>query len=189
MRRRRGFTLVELMAVVAIMAVAISVVVVNLDYLTPKYALRAEARSICANFQFARSTAIAQGETFSVGYDFDQNSFFALMPPETDEDGHIVDDERVIAGGAETVLHRFVKLVSVLLPDDTEHDSGRVVVDVSPQCDVGSHIVVLGNDRDERLTIRMDSYTGSVIITDRELSFWPEQEEEDEQQQAEEEEE
>jgi prepilin-type N-terminal cleavage/methylation domain-containing protein len=182
MRRLRGFTLIELMAVILIIAVATGIVVTNLDYFSPKYSLRAEARMISSNFEFARSSAIRQDKTFSIIYDIDENSYCTLLPAEEDEDGRLIEDERGMAGGVMTKLKYGVKLAEVLLPDGTEVTSGKVQIDITPYGETGSHIVVLEREdnKDMRLYVRMDSYLGTTDFSVDELSFFPEEEEKDE---------
>jgi len=175
-----GFTLIEVAAVILIITLATAVVIANLDYLSPKYSLRAEARTLSGDFEYARSSAIAQNKTFSIVYDLDENLYYILLPAEQDEDGYI-EEERQMAGGVPTEFRHGVHLVSVLLPDGEEITSGKVQVDISPYGDTGSHIVVLQHeDDDERLLyLYMDSYLGTTKFSTEELSFFPEEEEED----------
>ncbi|MCX7703888.1 MAG: GspH/FimT family pseudopilin [Planctomycetota bacterium] len=183
MKRLNGFTLIELMAVILIIALATGIVVTNLDYFSPKYSLRAEARMISGNFEYARSSAIRQNKTFSLVYDLDENSYSVLLPAETDEEGRILEEERKTAGGSSVKLKYGVKLAAVIMPDGNKTTSGTVQVDISPFGETGSHIVVLkrADDDEQSLYIRMDSYLGTTEFSTKELSFFPEEEEKDEQ--------
>lgn len=176
----RGFTLIEVAAVILIVTLATAIVIANLDYLSPKYSLRAEARILSGSFEYARSSAIAQNKTFSIVYNLDDNIYYILLPTEEDEDGY-VKEERQIAGGVPTEFRHGVRLVSVLLPDGEEITSGTVQVDISPLGDTGSHIVTLQHkdDEEKQLYILMDSYLGSTQFSTKELTFLPEEEEED----------
>jgi len=182
----RGFTLVELMAVIVIIALATAIVAVNADYITPSAALRSEARRIAARFLLARLYAVSNAKTYTVVYEFNEDEalVWTLMPQEEDEEGRLIEDERQIVGGVADRLHDSVQMLAVVLPDETTYEEGHVEIDVSPYGDVGSHIVVLARrDRpDEKIWIKMDALTGLVTYHNEEVSFWPVQEEEEEPQ-------
>ena len=151
----RGFTLVEMMAVVVIIALAAAVVAVNADYITASAALRSEARRIASRFLLARLYAVSNAKTYTLVYEFNEDEalVWTLMPQKEDEEGHIVDEEREIVGGVADKLHPSVQMFALVLPDGTTYEEGHVEVDVSPYCDAGSHIVVLGrrDNPDEKI--------------------------------------
>ncbi|RKY13688.1 MAG: hypothetical protein DRP82_05085 [Planctomycetota bacterium] len=183
---RRGFTLVEMMAVVVILALAAAVVAVNADYITASAALRSEARRIASRFLLARLYAVSNAKTYTLVYEFNEDEalVWTLMPQKEDEEGHIVDEEREIVGGVADKLHPSVQMLAIALPDGTTYEEGHVEVDVSPYCDAGSHIVVLAqrDNPDKKIWIKMNALTGIVTYHDEEVSFWPRRQEEEEQQ-------
>jgi prepilin-type N-terminal cleavage/methylation domain-containing protein len=61
-QRRGGFTLLELIAVITIMALMVGVAALRLDYMFPKYRLRGGAREVCSLIKRARSHAAATGK-------------------------------------------------------------------------------------------------------------------------------
>jgi len=182
----RGFTLVEMMAVVVIVALAAAVVAVNADYITTSAALRSEARRIASRFLLARLYAVSNAKTYTLVYEFseDEALVWTLMPQKEDEEGHIVDEEREIVGGVADKLHPSVQMLALVLPDGTTYEEGHVEVDISPYCDAGSHIVVLArrDNPDEKIWIKMNALTGIVTYHNEEVSFWPRQQEEEEPQ-------
>ena len=64
MKRKRsqyGFTMTELMVVVAIVAILLSIGVPSFRYITNSYRMSAEVNSLLGDLQFARSEAIKEG--------------------------------------------------------------------------------------------------------------------------------
>jgi len=99
--RRGGFTLVELIAVMTIMAILVLAVVPSLDGLVPKYRLRAGARNVAANIEHAQSEAIGKRREFAVGYDLDERSYWLVLPPEEEETDEEDEDDGGLFGGGE----------------------------------------------------------------------------------------
>ena len=79
---RAGFTLVELMVVVAIIALAAQVVMVNLGAFIPASVLNAEAGRIIGDVEFVRSEARLQGKAYSIDLDLDNERWRIVLPPE-----------------------------------------------------------------------------------------------------------
>ena len=67
-RRGRGFTLVELIAVMAIMAILLLAITPALDNMLPSYRLKGGARIIASNIELAQSEAITRRKEFVLAY-------------------------------------------------------------------------------------------------------------------------
>lgn len=108
-----GFTFIELMVVIAIVALMLGFVVLRIDGLIPGERLGAAARQLGSNVGFVRSKAVANGQTYAVRYDLSKHRYMILSPP---------SPEDIEAG-----VHRPTDLVPTLwerLPD------GVVIADV-----------------------------------------------------------
>src|SRR5262245_42300930 len=79
-RRARGFTMIELMCVVAIIALCMFLVIPNLDSLTPKSRLEATARRIASTMDLAQAKSIGARSDTAIAYDFDQNTIWLVLP-------------------------------------------------------------------------------------------------------------
>lgn len=80
--RRRGFTLVELLVVVAIASMLIAVVVPNLGSLVPAARLQGSGAQIQRKLDWLRSEARIQGKRMAIEFDLDQRRWRMVFPPE-----------------------------------------------------------------------------------------------------------
>ena len=66
MTRQTGFTVTELMVVVAIVAILLGVGVPSYRYITNAYRMSAEVNGLLGDLQYARSEAIKEGQTVTI---------------------------------------------------------------------------------------------------------------------------
>jgi len=78
--RRAGFSLVELILVVALMMLAASAIAVNLDTIVPQARIESGARMLASDIAAARASAIAQGLSYWIEYDLRENSYRIATP-------------------------------------------------------------------------------------------------------------
>ena len=177
--RQSGFTLIELIAVIVILALMFGLLVPNLDRVSPKYSIRAVARRIASTIEEVRSQAAWEGKTFSVVYDLSNQELWILMPQQLDEQGNPTSEEREILGGKAEKPLAGVKIESVILPDNEEIKSGLVTIDVGQYGTTGSHIVCLTNEEGEKVSIKFNALLGVVNFYHREVRFTEYEEEQD----------
>ena len=77
---RRGFTLVELMAVVMILGLVITVTAANWRRIVPRAQLNAAVRSLSNVLNSTRSEAIARNAEFRMLYDLDAETYWVETP-------------------------------------------------------------------------------------------------------------
>lgn len=184
-RNDAGFTLIELIAVVLIIAIIATAVAPNLDRVSPKYSVRAGAREIASTAESCRSQSVLTGETYSVVYDLDEQEYWILLPQKYDpETGEPEDTEREPLL-PKRYLPRGVKLVGILTADNEEHSSDQVQLDFSPFGNTGSHIVLLryGDEDKEGLKIwvRVNALLGFSTFHYKETEFAEYEAEEDDE--------
>jgi type IV fimbrial biogenesis protein FimT len=63
MKRQTGFSITELMVVVAIVAILMGIAVPSYRYITNSYRMSAEINGLLGDLQYARSEAIKEGQT------------------------------------------------------------------------------------------------------------------------------
>lgn len=81
MSKRRGFTLVELLAVVFVVSVIALALIPALDNMVPSYRLRSGARDVGSMIELAQSEAIANRKEFAIAYDLDEHTYWIVLPP------------------------------------------------------------------------------------------------------------
>ncbi len=81
-RREGGFTLVEIMVVVAIVAMSVRIVTANLGALVPSTVLDAEASKLISTIEYLRSEAQLQSKSYKLEFDLQNGRWRLVMPPE-----------------------------------------------------------------------------------------------------------
>jgi prepilin-type N-terminal cleavage/methylation domain-containing protein len=154
---RAGFTLIELMIVIAIIGLAMSVSVTGSGSLLPQTRLRSSATTMAAALEMARSHAQLRQEPLVFAYDLDLGTFEAYYPFERDEHG-------VNKGPGKTPvidampLEEGMEIRSLRLPGSLPREDGIVALEISPLGRVPPHEVVIDNPEypeTEVLTLRV----------------------------------
>ena len=148
-----AFTLIEMVAVIALIAIGASLVAVNLTGIVPGYRLDASTRAI--EDAIGRAVAIAAGQRRPVAlvYDLDRERVSVQLreqPPE--RPGDVKDMEGRFF---ETALETGVEISSVVVHKGRTRDSGELKVSVSPRGIVDAHVVYVRDSRDRERTIEV----------------------------------
>jgi prepilin-type N-terminal cleavage/methylation domain-containing protein len=75
MKKNRGFTLLELIAVMALIAIMAALAVPNYLAWLPKYRLDDAARSLRSDLRLARMRAVSEGRIFIVTFEVEKGSY------------------------------------------------------------------------------------------------------------------
>ena len=150
-----GFSMIELMLVVAILAVASMIIVPNLANLSPKYRLRAGARELAATVAQVRTDAILAGQAQAMVYDLDRQLYGARG---------LNEQGQPVAEGQEELLElpSEIRIAKIILPDEKTFSSGRKALDIDPALAQGSHIIVLESETQETHYIKFNVLAGTL---------------------------
>ena len=156
-RRRAAFTLLELMTVMALIALSMAAIFRMSEALLPHTRLKASAAELASRLELARMQAVLQQEPIEWVYDLDRNGAEAFYPYERDEEG------QAVGVGQSTVLffkklEKGMAIREVRLPGQDPYTSDRVRLPITPMGRMSPHEVVLHNPEHpdtEVLTLRV----------------------------------
>ncbi len=167
MKRRSGFTLIELICVVAILGLMVLLAVSRLDNILPKYRLRGAAREVAALLKQAQTRAAASGRDVYFQIEVGQGRYSLLAPFPKESTGGIPKGppEYEYQESFRRTLPDGVQFVDVILGADQLVDSGRALVRMSP-FGASNNVIVNLRMGDAPIAVRLNGITGSVAFED-----------------------
>ena len=161
LRRRSGFTLVELVAVVTLLGLMLTFVTLRLDGLTASSRLRASAREVGAVVGCAFSEAVSSGSTRSLCFDIERGEIWVGRDLETPrEEG---EDLRR--------LYDDVKFRDVQVGERVYEEPGVLSMEISP-LGIGSDALVhLRSETGAEMTVEIRPLTGTVRFHEGYLEY------------------
>lgn len=168
-RRRsasKGFTLVELLAVGALIAILLAMATARLDFLVPQYRLRGAAREVGSILKQARSRAASTGRDVYAQFEVSKLDYWLLVAfPLPKEDGSLPGpDEPAVYEYQETFrseLPEGVHFTEVILGKDQAYSGGRALVRISP-FGLSNHVIVNLQLDDRPIAVKMNGLTGVI---------------------------
>ena len=155
-----GFTIIELIVVIALLGIIATIVVPNLDNFSPRYKLRSAARTVGQTVAWARSLGGGIGREYVIRYRLEEDTIEILLPPEEDEDPNMDFDSRESLG-AET-LPNGVEITRIVQPDGSRDDYGVVDLVLDKYGSSGSHIAILKNEDDQSIAVYFQAILGTT---------------------------
>jgi len=120
MRRHSGFTLVELMTIIGIIAILFTIAIPNYIGWLPKYRLGSAARDLLSAMQHARLTAVKNNSDVQVKFYPDQDNYRVFTDYDGDQDQDA--DESTIESGK---MPKGIYLKETNFDSNTFHFDGR----------------------------------------------------------------
>ena len=171
MKHTSGFTLLELLIIVAIMGILLSFALPALQPMRENAAEKEAARNVLAALRIARSNAITQNVEYQVAFDLDTRSFWL-------EEGDLPSDSTVWIrvrdfGQFTSGLQMATKKECDHLTGDGTQGTADNIIQFNPNGTCGSsgvanarYICVMGNDGLRKFRTGIpSSITGRAIIT------------------------
>lgn len=170
---QRGFSLIEIIVVLAIVGLMLTLVVMRIDHLSPKYALRAAAREVGGMIDLARGSAVGKGKRMAIRYELDQGRYQLFGPPPQGERGNgpwglapVGVPKTLPMGTRFRGLYAHTKGRGV-------QERGRLDVAFDPLSLEGSHIVYVENDFEggKMISVKYNALLGSCDYVDGQAEF------------------
>jgi len=141
--RERGFTLIEVMVVVAILAIVARVAMASLGALVPSTTLDAEAQKLMSLVDYLRSEAELQGKTYKLELDLDGNRYREVWPAEMkialDQDPGELEEHRL----GWTPLDNHVRFAGLGVIGEPTLRKGRVQILLDRNGNTSDQVIIL----------------------------------------------
>ncbi len=149
-----GFTLIELVCVIAILSILFGVVFFSMDNITAEQRLRSDARNLIGFVKSARNLAMIERRFVYIVYDLENNVCFTCdSPGETERDN--------IDPGRRIFLHDGNVLQEIQLSGGTSANKKSIQLCVSALGDIESHTIVLKSEAGI-MNIGINGVTGAI---------------------------
>ena len=150
--RGRALTLIEMMAALVILALALTIGHLAIDGISVRWRLRGAAHEVESVAQFALNAAASRSRPARVLYDIEENAWWVQMGDETFACHH---------------LPKGVEFVSVRFPDGTEIVRDVAAVTAQPEGTLDPHTVTLTARTGEEVVLSFDRLTGEMTYEER----------------------
>lgn len=169
-RSRGGFTLVELMVVMAIIGLVVTTVSLSMEAILPGERLNTSIRELAADLMQVRTEAISRSMEFRMEYDLDGDRY-RIATPYRIGGGRIITtddprDEELRFYSPWTNMRDGVALKSVYTGGEL-HEQGRVIVRFDALGSATDHLVIVSQPAyDNAFTIEVLGLTGLIRMHD-----------------------
>jgi type IV fimbrial biogenesis protein FimT len=164
---KKGFSLTELMIVIAIIGIIGMVSAPNIVTGLPKYRIKSAARDIASKLRRARSTAVKKHRDVTLFFDTANNRYSVdgIWFPDQDQNlsGHY--GSGVSFGGGKATKNATVSGVSI--PTDAVSFSGNRVTFNSRGISIGGFgtgYVYLTNNRGDAYAVGVRNFAGAIVV-------------------------
>ena len=173
MQRRgaAGFTLIELIAVMALIGLIAMFAVLRIDWAVPKYALRSAGNRLGGICAMARGYAVSRGRAFYVEYDLKGRKVTLSGPVLSPDEAEAKGAEEFIPLPAVAPADRWEEVLNESLPSGVEFedvwigakraDGDRVRIEFSPLGTADTHTVHLKGEGERKMTVHVNGVTGT----------------------------
>ncbi len=148
-----GFTLIELVVVVAIVGMLLASVAIRFDSLTVSARLRASAREIASTIGLAHSRASSTGRAQTLIFDTDNQQYWIESPT---GEGEQSQSPRIRG------LYRNISFKDIQVGDELYGEQGTLSIEISPLGVTSACMIHLEADGGGEMTLEVCPLTGSV---------------------------
>ncbi len=171
--RNRGFTLIEMIAVTAIIGMMSTIIALRLDWAVPKYQIRSVGHRIAGLCSMARGYSVSRGRAFYVEYDL-RRGIVTLLGPTAPEGLTPQPGDEFVPVPAVAPADQWEECGREDLPDGITFEDvwlgskaveGEVVrIEFSPLGTTDTHTVHLKDEGQRKFTVHVNGVTGSPVF-------------------------
>lgn len=164
---QRGFTLIEILVVLALVGMLMAIVVPNLGILVPSARLRGAGTTLQRNLDLLRSEARIQSKRIAMEFDLDKRRWRAVYPPEQmltrDQDVTTLEEkfdnwqeleDDVVFGGIDTGAQPITRSTYRLVFDEFGFTNDQIVT------------LRLESDPTETWSLTLMGLSGRTVVTE-----------------------
>lgn len=180
LKSKSGFTLIELIMVIAIISILLLFAGARLDFLIPTYSLRSAARQIGSLMKTAKVEAAMIGKDIYMEYDIDKKEYWLLVPFEKEKEeeenmslmvarpteARDLEKEYEYQKLFRNKLPDGISFVDVIFTEGEKTTYGKTTVKISPYGFSNFHIVNLKNSEGEHIAVKINGLTGTLTFYD-----------------------
>jgi prepilin-type N-terminal cleavage/methylation domain-containing protein len=163
-RTGKGFTLIELVVVVAIIGMLLASVAIRFDSLTVSARLRASAREIASTIGLAHSRASSTGRAQTLVFDTDNQQYWI---DSSSEEGDASESPRIRS------LYRSIAFKDIQVGEELYGERGTLSIEISPLGVTSACMIHLEAEGGGEMTLEVCPLTGSVRFYDGYREYEP----------------
>lgn len=169
----RGFTFVELMVVLAILAFAFTYGIIHLDGATGTARISSAARQIGTTLEFLRGQAIQSARPLELHVDIDLAEWTTVIPPRPSESaGNRDEEEEILVTEPVGFGTNAIRFDAIQFDPNDQQTSGKVIITFSPLGEMSPNGLMIRlvsdevGDQDEKyFSVEVNGLTGDVSYT------------------------
>jgi Tfp pilus assembly protein FimT len=157
-------TMVEILVVVLLLGLAVSVIALNMDNVTPKARIFASARELGTTMEYLRNEALVQKRYLFLVIDFEKSRYHWARAPEVQDARENLETDSEFSEW--TKLHRGVQFEDVTFDDGGQKSEGVVWAPFNPNGLPQGFVVHVINEEGRRVSAEINGLTGTVRVTE-----------------------
>lgn len=163
----RGFTLIEMMAVILLVGLGVSVTTMSLDNATPHHRLHSQARKVGSLIKRARMQSIKNGQYHILLYDTENNRIRLL---ESDPESFLTPGEEIVDPEdveeqnymIEETFPPYIDIARIRMDESLNSGQNVIRIPISPQGYIQPHIIHMTGEEDLQYSVIPNAISGRV---------------------------